>query len=100
PGKVVTLGEHLRDRIESRRHDRERRRIRGGGDNAREPAALELVAAAEQHLALVREVAEEGALGEPRALGDLGDGRRLVSLLVEQLDRGAHQAALGVWSPA
>ena len=50
---------------------------------------LEGLAAAEQHLALVGEVAEEGALRQPGALGDLGDGRRLISLLVEQFDRGA-----------
>ena len=38
---------------------------------------LELGAAGEEHLALVGEVAEEGALGEPGLAGDLSHGRVL-----------------------
>ena len=48
---------------------------------------LQHLGAGEQHLALVGEVAEEGACGDPGPLGDLGDGRLLVAALDVELQR-------------
>ena len=46
----------------------------------------------DQNLALVREVAKERALGDAGALGDLRHGRRVVSLLGEQVDGGQDES--------
>ena len=55
-------------------HDHlERCRFGRSGGHRRDEDLLRLVATVEQHLALVREVTEEGPLGQP---GPLGDGRR------------------------
>jgi len=62
-------------------------------------AAPELVAALEEHLALVGEVAEERALGEPGAGGDLGHGGLLVAPLGVELERRLLQTPGGIWFP-
>jgi hypothetical protein len=61
--------------------------------------AVQLLAR-EQHLPLVREVPEEGGLGQPGPLGDLVDGGRVVALLGEQVERGAHEALPRVRFPS
>ena len=53
----------------------------------------------EEHLALVGEVAEERALGESGARGDVGHGGLLVAALGVELERGLLQAPGGVWFP-
>jgi hypothetical protein len=45
----------------------------------------------EQHLPLVREVAEERALRHPGTFGDLDHGRVLVALRREQVEGGDHE---------
>ena len=54
----------------------------------------------EQHLALVGEVAEERALGEVGARGDLRRRRLVIAALGEQVERGGRQAFTGVGFPA
>ena len=54
----------------------------------------------EQHLALVREVAEERALGEVGARGDLRRRRLVIAAFGEQVERGGLQAFTGVGFPA
>ena len=53
----------------------------------------------EQDLALVAEVAEEGALGQADGLGDLGGGRLLEATGSEQLERRRLQTLLSTWLP-
>ena len=55
--------------------------------------------AAEQHLALVGEVPEERALGQPGALGDLGDGGVLEPTLAVERERGLLEPAPAVRLP-
>ena len=57
------------------------------------------VLAAEQHFALVGEVAEERPLGQSRALGDLGDGRLVESAFGVELERRLLQATARVGLP-
>jgi hypothetical protein len=54
----------------------------------------------EQHLALVGEVAEEGPLGEPRALGDVGHGRLVEAALAVQLHGGLLEPLARVGFPS
>jgi len=61
------------------------------GDPVREEPA-QRVLAGDQHLSLVGEVPEEGALGQSGSLGDLDNGGVVVALLGEQVECGAHQA--------
>ena len=53
----------------------------------------------EQHLALVREVPEERALGQPGTLGDLGNGGGLESTLAVERERGLLEPAAAVGLP-
>jgi hypothetical protein len=53
-----------------------------GFDRLRD-ALLEILRPAEQHLALVGEVAKEGSLRQARARGDLPDRRTVVTPLVK-----------------
>jgi hypothetical protein len=53
----------------------------------------------DQQLTLVGEVPEERALGDARALRDLGDGRRVVALLGEQVDGGHDHPLPRSWFP-
>jgi hypothetical protein len=72
---------------------------RGAGDRGDEQL-LQLLRTAEQDFALIREVAEERAFGQAGARCDLGHGRGLVAVLVEQCEGGLDQAARGVGLPA
>ncbi len=88
------------------------RREQGGGDRgdrarvrgrARERAhhrLLQPLRAVEQHLALVGEMAEERARGQPCALGNGGHGGLFVADLAEQFDGGLAKAARRVRLPA
>ena len=55
---------------------------------------------AEQDLALVGEITEEGSLGEPGATRDLGDRGLFVPALHVQLEGRLRQPALRVWLPS
>jgi hypothetical protein len=57
-----------------------------GSDRLRQRKAQDLLAT-EQGFPLVREVAEEGPLGDAYTRGDLGRGRVIVAPLAEQLQR-------------
>jgi len=59
----------------------------------------EAIAAFEQHLALVGEVAEERALGESGARRDLGHGGLVVAPLGIELERRLLQASGGIRLP-
>ena len=63
-----------------------------GGDGFDEPV-LERARAGEEHLALVVEVAEEGALGESGALCDVRDGHLVEAALEVELHGCLLQAA-------
>ena len=76
-----------------------RRRSRRGVDRTGD-ALLQLTGSPEQHLALVGEVAEEGALGQAGTIGDLGDGRLLVTAFGVELERGLLEAAGRIWQPS
>jgi hypothetical protein len=95
----MTFAEHLRHGgqpgLDSLHRAGARRRVPHHGD----AAILQLGGAQEQHLALVREVAEEGALGQAGRLGDLRDCRRLVATLVKQRHCRLDQAAGGIRFP-
>ena len=99
PSERMARDEQLGDGVESRDCRGQGIRVRRSGGDRLEPAVLQLLAAAEQHLAFVGEVAKERALGQPRGGGDLGDRRVLVSLLIKQGDRGRRQAASGIRLP-
>ena len=77
---------------------------RGGGlgraGNALREPRLELIRAGEEDLALVGEMPEERALGQPGTVGDLGDGGLLKAALVLQLEGRLGQPALGVGLPS
>src|SRR6185312_3369915 len=81
--------------------DRLKRRcvVRGLGDRGDEHRA-KLVLAVEDDLAFIGEVAKEGALGEPGALGNLGDGRLFVPVLEVQLERSELQAPARIRLPS
>ena len=70
------------------------------GDARRRAASWQARRAGEQHLALVGEVAEEGALGEPGPLGDLGDGGLLEAVLDVELQRRLREPAACVRLPS
>src|SRR5664280_9391 len=53
-----------------------------------------------EQLALVREVPEEGALGDPSAFGDLRNRRGVVPLLGEQVDGSENNPLASPWPPA
>jgi hypothetical protein len=55
---------------------------------------------AEQDLALIGEVPEEGGPVQSGALRDLRDGRLLVPVLRKQVERGGLQAVARVWCPS
>ena len=61
---------------------------------------LQRARAVEEDLALVGEVAEERALGDACALGDVLDGRLLEPALGVQLQRHAREAAARVRLPS
>ena len=61
---------------------------------------LQVARAAEQHLALVGEVAEERALRHARALGDLGDGGVLEPALAVEGEGGLLEPAPAVGLPS
>src|SRR5664280_1505033 len=52
-----------------------------------------------KELALVREVPEEGALGDPSAFGDLRNRRGVVPLLGEQVDGSQNNPLASPWFP-
>ena len=62
------------------------------GDRAHDQL-LQRVGAGEQDLALVGEMPEERPLGQPRARGDLGDGRLLEAALAVELHRRLRESA-------
>jgi hypothetical protein len=66
----------------------ERRGGLGGGGDALGQEPGQRVLPGHEHLPLVREVPEEGALGQPGPVGDLGDGGDVVALLGEPVERG------------
>ena len=68
------------------------------GDALGQQPAQRLLAG-DQQLALVGEVPEEGALGDPGALGDLRDRRGVVPLLGEQVDGRQDEAFARSWFP-
>ena len=76
-----------------------------GRDGGRGPfnrlgeALLKLLGAGEEHLALIREIAEERAPGQPGALGDLGHGDVLEPTFLEQFECGLLEPAMCTWLP-
>lgn len=77
-----------------------RRRVRRGGPDGVGEQAGQHVLAAEEDLALVREVPEERGAVQPGAIRDLRDGRLLVPVLHEQVQRGGLQALARVRCPS
>ena len=61
---------------------------------------LQRARAPEEDLAFVGEVAEERALGEPGAFGDLGRGRLVVAPLGEELERRLFESSPPVGLPS
>ena len=54
----------------------------------------------EEDLAFIGVLAEEGSLGEPRALGDLRHRRVLEPPLGEQVESGLLEPPAAVWFPS
>jgi len=100
PRSIASFEFGRRDRLE-RVGDQQHRAQRSRGVG-REPCDQrgEFLIAREEHLALVGEVAEEGACREAGARGDLRDGRRREALLDEQRDRCLLQPIARVWPPS
>src|SRR4029077_10781424 len=81
------VGEEHRSSLKSRRDDLERGCVRRRRIDPVEERLQEKMLPVEQDLALVAEVAEEGALGQADGLRDLGNGRLLKPAAGEQLER-------------
>ena len=91
--------------------EKRRRRVQRGGDDVERGCVRrrrvhpvgkrleELLLPVEQHLALVAEVPEEGALGQPDGLRDLRGGHLLEPASGEQLERRCLQALSGTRLP-
>jgi hypothetical protein len=61
---------------------------------------LQLLGAVEQHFPLVGEVAEEGALGDAGASGDVRDGRLLEAVLGVEVERRPPQPSARIRLPS
>ena len=93
PDAVLVRREHGGRGVQGPGDRVDRRGGIGGAGDAGHEELLEPLRAREQDLALVREVAEERPLGEPRPLGDLGHRHLLEAALGEELERRLSQPA-------
>jgi hypothetical protein len=90
--RAALVGEERCRRAQRGGDDLERGRVRRRGVQPADECLEELFLPVEQHLALVAEVPEEGALGQADGLRDLRGGRLLEPARGEQFERRCLQA--------
>jgi hypothetical protein len=98
--RAALVGEERSRRVKRGGDDLERGCVRRRGVHPVDERLKELFLAVEQHLALVAEVTEEGALGQPDGLRDFRGSRLLEPAGGEQLERRCLQALPGTRLPA
>ena len=99
-GELVAVAKGGGDGFEADRDRFDRRRGGGRAGEGVDEALLELVSASEEDLSLVREVSEEGPLGQPCAGGDVLHRRVLEPALGELLQRRLLEAAARIRLPS
>jgi hypothetical protein len=98
--RAALVGEKRPRRVQRGGDDLERGRVRRCGVHPVDERLQEVLLPVEQHLALVAEVPEEGALGQPDGLRDLRGGRLLEPARGEQLECRGLQALSRTRLPA
>ena len=97
---LARLAEHRGRGVEAERHRVEWPGVGRRSGHAGEDPLAQDGRPPEEHLALVGEVPEEGALGQPGALGDLRGGGLVEAAFGEQCERGLLQTASAVRFPS